>query len=62
MLSVHISHAVTFVRGHRLPRLYCRPVTEWIDILRGIGFAVEPVPMNEGKPFANVMLVCRATQ
>jgi SAM-dependent methyltransferase len=57
-----VDHAVTFVRGPRLPRLYCRPVAEWIDILRGIGFAVEPVPMNEGKPFANVMLVCRATQ
>jgi SAM-dependent methyltransferase len=57
-----VDHAVTFVRGHRLPHLYGRPVTEWIDILSDIGFAVEPVAMNEGKPFANVMLVCRATQ
>ena len=57
-----VDHAVTFVRGHRLPRLYCRPVSEWTDILSDIGFAVEPVSMNEGKPFANVMLVCRATQ
>ena len=54
-----VDHAVTFVRGHRLPRLYCRPLAEWVDLLKGIGFSVEHDPMNEGKPFANVMLVCR---
>lgn len=56
-----IDHAVAFARGLRLPRLYGRPVAEWIDLLRATGFAVEPVAMNAGKPFANVMLVCRAT-
>ncbi|MBK8524006.1 MAG: class I SAM-dependent methyltransferase [Betaproteobacteria bacterium] len=54
-----VDHAVTFVRGHRLPKLYCRPLTEWIALLRECGFAVSTMPMNEGKPFANVMLVCR---
>ena len=54
-----VDHAVTFVRGHRLPQLYCRPLDEWTALLREIGFAVESEPMNEGKPFANVMLVCR---
>jgi SAM-dependent methyltransferase len=54
-----VDRAVTFVRGHRLPRLYCRPLSEWVDLLRRLGFAVEAAPMNEGKPFANVMLVCR---
>ena len=54
-----VDHAVTFVRGHRLPRLYCRPLAEWIALLQSLGFSVETDPMNEGKPFANVMLVCR---
>jgi cyclopropane fatty-acyl-phospholipid synthase-like methyltransferase len=54
-----VDRTVTFVRGHRLPRLYCRPLSEWVELLRRLGFTVETDPMNEGKPFANVMLVCR---
>lgn len=54
-----VDHAVTFMRGHRLPRLHCRTLTEWIALLESIGFTVETDPMNAGKPFANVMLVCR---
>ena len=53
-----VDHAVTFVRGHRLPKLYGRPITEWKALLRDSGFTVNTMPMNEGKPFANVMLVC----
>lgn len=54
-----VDHAVTFVRGHRLPRLYCRPLAEWVALLESLGFSVSTMEMNEGKPFANVMLVCR---
>ena len=54
-----VDHTVTFVRGHRLPRLYCRTLAEWVDLIKSFGFNVETDPMNEGKPFANVMLVCR---
>jgi SAM-dependent methyltransferase len=50
---------VTTVRGHRLPELYCRPLKEWVELLRGLGFVVETVPMSAGKPFANVMVVAR---
>ena len=57
-----VDHAVTFVRGHRLPTLYCRRLGEWLELLRGIGFVVETTPMSEGKPFANIMLVCRVPQ
>jgi SAM-dependent methyltransferase len=57
-----VDHAVTFVRGHRLPRLYCRPLAEWIALLESLGFVVETDAMNEGKPFANVMLVCRVAK
>lgn len=54
-----VDHAVTFVRGHRLPTLYGRKLAEWIDLLKNLGFQVETMPMSEGKPFANIMLICR---
>ena len=40
-----VDHAVTFVRGHRLPTLHGRRLTEWIDLLRQdagvLGIALE---------------------
>lgn len=50
---------VTFVRGHRLPAMYCRSLREWTELLERLGFAVRAVPMSHGKPFANVMLVAQ---
>ncbi len=54
-----VDRSVIFIRGHSLPRLYCRTLSDWSALLRQLGFQVEHMPMNEGKPFANVMLVCR---
>ena len=54
-----VDHTVTFIRGHRLPRLYCRSLNDWMALLRAQGFNVEPMAMSEGKPFANIMLICR---
>jgi len=54
-----VDRLVTWSRGHRLPRLYCRPLAEWVAELEGLGFEVETEPMNGHKPFANVMLLCR---
>jgi SAM-dependent methyltransferase len=54
-----VDAAVTTVRGHRLPQLYCRPLKAWVELLQGLGFQVETVPMSLGKPFANVMIVAR---
>lgn len=58
-LSMWVDHVVTFSRGHRLPRLYCRPVTDWCALLRDVGFDVEVKPMSGALPFANTMLVCQ---
>ena len=58
-LCIALDQAVIFARGHRLPRLYGRTLAEWIAALEALRFQVAPVPMSEGKPFANVMLVCR---
>ena len=54
-----LDHGVIFIRGHRLARLYCRTLADWSALLRQVGFRIEHAPMSEGKPFANVMLVCR---
>lgn len=54
-----VDQAVIFVRGHRLPRLYCRRLSEWVELLERLDFVIDSESMNEGKPFANVMLVCR---
>lgn len=62
-LPFRISHwidtLVAFLRTHRLPRLYCRPLARWHACLRELGFAVEAIPMHAGTPFANVLLVGR---
>ncbi len=55
-LSNWVDRVVTFGRGHRLGRLYCRPLAKWRSTLQALGFRVEIVPLSQGTPFANVML------
>ncbi|MBL0944597.1 MAG: class I SAM-dependent methyltransferase [Hydrogenophaga sp.] len=54
-----VDKVVTFARGHRLPRLHCRPLAEWRSDLEALGFEVSHRDMSGRKPFANVMLHCR---
>ena len=54
-----VDRVVMALRGHRLPRLWCRPAAAWRAELERLGFAVEAVAMSEGTPFANVLLVAR---
>jgi SAM-dependent methyltransferase len=58
-VSQWVDRVVTGVRGHRVPPTFGRPLAEWTALLQGLGFAVEPVPMSRGTPFANVLLVAR---
>lgn len=58
-ISNWVDRIVTFARGHRLGRLYCRPLSAWVRALETLGFAVEPVALSQGTPFANVMLRAR---
>jgi SAM-dependent methyltransferase len=64
-LSFHVCNWVDrmafFMRGHRLDRLYCRTLSEWLALLEKHGFEAAPLPMNQGTPFANVMLIAKAT-
>ncbi len=58
-ISIWVDHLVTFVRGHRLSKLYGRSLQDWQTVLSRFGFTVEPVPMSQGTPFADVLLVAR---
>ena len=58
-VSNWVDHVVTFARGHRLPKLYARPLADWRALLQRVGFEVATQNMSGEKPFANVMLVCR---
>ena len=58
-ISNWVDHVVTFARGHRLPKLYARPLADWRALLQRVGFDVTTQNMSGEKPFANVMLVCR---
>lgn len=57
--TVAVDRFVMALRGHRLEKLYCRPLAEWIADLRELGFRVESRPMSAGTAFANVLLVAR---
>ena len=58
-VSQWVDRCISFVQGHRLERMWCRPVSEWTSALEGRGFVVQALPMSAGTPFANVMLVAR---
>ncbi|HZP74833.1 MAG TPA: class I SAM-dependent methyltransferase [Pseudolabrys sp.] len=58
-ISVLVDHVVTFIRGHRNARFYCRPLAQWTRVLTELGFAVDALPMNEGTPFSNILLLAK---
>ncbi len=55
-----VDRAALFARGHGLPALCCRTVAQWQAVLEECGLASEPVPMSQGTPFANVLLIAQA--
>lgn len=58
-LSTLIDRAVALARRGRWLKLYCRPAVEWQALLKDLGFATEALPLSEGTPFANVLIVGR---
>jgi SAM-dependent methyltransferase len=56
-VSQWVDRVVTRVRGHGVPPTWGRPVAGWVALLESLGFGVQPVPMSQGTPFANVLLV-----
>ena len=58
-ISQWVDQSVLLSRGHGWKRLYCRPAREWTDLLQGMGFETQTIPMSVNTPFANVLLVAR---
>ena len=59
LLSNWVDMMVAFVRGNRTSSLHCRPLNGWQQTLSELGFEVQILPMHEGTPFANFLLVAR---
>ncbi|HSN20513.1 MAG TPA: class I SAM-dependent methyltransferase [Usitatibacter sp.] len=58
-ITVALDRLSLRLRGGRPAPYHCRPLSDWKRRLDEIGFRVEPRPMSEGTPFANVLLVAR---
>ena len=56
-ISQWVDRTVTRVRGHRVPPTWGRPLHDWMALLERMGFTVRSLPMSQGTPFANVLLV-----
>jgi SAM-dependent methyltransferase len=59
LISNWVDHIATFARGHRLSRFFCRSLQDWMALLDQLGFVVEAMPMSQGSPFSNVLLIAR---
>jgi SAM-dependent methyltransferase len=55
--SQWVDRVVFVLRGCRARPQPGRAVADWIAHLVGLGFAVQDLPMSQGTPFANVLLV-----
>jgi len=49
----------TFARDGAWPRLHCRRMSDWIELLGRLGFEVRSQPASAGTPFANSLLIAR---
>lgn len=52
---------ILLFRGHGLLPLHCRGLGRWRKLLQECGFDSRSEPMSEGTPFANVLLIARAS-
>jgi cyclopropane fatty-acyl-phospholipid synthase-like methyltransferase len=55
--SLWVDQLTLLARGHGLPTLHCRSIAQWHALLQECGFESQAVPMSQGTPFANVMLI-----
>ncbi|HJU72020.1 MAG TPA: class I SAM-dependent methyltransferase [Paucimonas sp.] len=55
--SLWVDRVVALMRGQRTGRLHGRRLPEWHAALAALGFEVASLPMHQGTPFANILLV-----
>ncbi|CAD5372051.1 hypothetical protein RA210_U20034 [Rubrivivax sp. A210] len=60
-ISQWVDRVVTAARGHKVAPSWGRPLAAWIARLEELGFTVHSLPMSQGTPFANVLLVADLT-
>jgi SAM-dependent methyltransferase len=58
-IGKYIDQTVMLTHYHRAPRVYCRALPEWLDVLAAAGFHCMALPMSAGTPFANTLLIAR---
>ena len=56
-ISQWVDRTVTRIRGHKVSPTWGRPLAEWVAVLQRLEFRVQSIPMSQGTPFANVLLV-----
>jgi len=56
-ISQWVDRTVTRIRGHKVSPTWGRPLADWVAVLQRLEFRVQSIPMSEGTPFANVLLV-----
>ncbi|MBS0579403.1 MAG: class I SAM-dependent methyltransferase [Proteobacteria bacterium] len=57
LLSKWVDHIVMLLRGRHWQPLSCRTLSQWCTLLERLGFKVTSMPMSEGTPFTNVLLM-----
>jgi len=56
-IGKYIDQTVMLTHHGKAPRVYCRAMRDWLDLLAAVGFSCTAIPMSAGTPFANIMLV-----
>lgn len=59
--SQWVDKVIMLLRGHAWVNTYCRSVAGWLALLHECGFEARAIPMSQGTPFANVLLLAHAT-
>jgi SAM-dependent methyltransferase len=59
-LGKAVDRTAALARHGRWSPLQCRALKEWLALLQHLGFATRAVPMNEGTPFTNILLLAQA--
>jgi SAM-dependent methyltransferase len=58
--SQWVDKVIMLMRGHAWVDTHCRSVAAWLELLRECGFEARAMPMSQGTPFANVLLLAEA--
>ncbi len=58
--SQWVDKTVMLLRGHAWVNTHCRSVAQWQELLRECAFDGQAMPMSQGTPFANVLLLAHA--